>query len=230
MGMEDYSDVILCLISENVPSSEICLMKENRRRLMNTRGHISLAWTVLTPVKDMKKGFVFGYDDESCDVLFRGSELCSRQFSITFNLASGLLLLVNRSKSGTLVGGRKLLSVNQSVVLQHRDIINFGAYRFRVDIPNRGHEQKQFLDNQRRFLGQVLTFMPARVYCKYTTPGYTMKRVGPYLEVCRNRRGFSVLCTKDTGNLYTSKKVCDSAAWANMKQDIRFLRQLSHVR
>lgn len=230
MGMMDYSDLLLRLIPENAFSSQICEMVKNLDRFCEVKGRSALAIRLSGPIEDQKMGFVFGYDEKFCDVLFKKSELGPIHFSITLNPKSGLILLVNRNESGTLVDGTNLNSLNQSIVLQHRSLIKFGIYSFRADIPNRGDQQYQFFNIQRLYLGNLFTRLPAAVYCTYTTPRQTMKNLGPYYVVRQYHKDHLVVCSKEDGNLYTAKRSCNSAAWATLKNEIKLIRKFSHVR
>ena len=231
--MAEYSNLILELIPQNALTSDICRMKENCRRLWKAKSSLALALTFTCPPKNLKTGFAFGHDEQSCDIVFKESELNPRHFNITHNLESGLLLLVNRSESGIIVGKTKLYSVNQSVVLEHLAVIHFGSYRFKVNIPNRGCAQDQFINNQSLYLGFLLFGTPGAVYCKYTTPRHEMKRVGPYLEISQLGRGafgeVSVLCTSDTGDIYVAKKLRGTISGVSIRQEARTLRRLSSV-
>ena len=231
--MADVSDLILRLLPENELSAEMCWEKTNKRRSCEVMGFPALALTFSFPPKDAKRGFIFGHDETCCDVVFKRRDTSRRHFSITFNPDSGLLILVNASICGTIVGRRILSTVNQSRILEHRVIISFGLYRFTVEIPNRRHAQKQFLQIQSLYLGNILSSTPTAVFSRYTTPSFILKKVGPYSEIAQiGKGGFGeilLLCARETGDMYVAKRLHNFKADMDIKQEARALRRLSHV-
>ena len=231
--MEDKSNLILTLVPGNAESVEICRKKENYRRSHEIMGTPVLALTFSCPPKDAKIGFVFGYDDVNCDVKFPKFNTGRVHFIITFNSTSGLLLLANASKSGTMVGTKVLTRFNQSRILEHQEVINFGIYGFIVNIPNRRNAQKQYLRNQGAYLGNMVSLTPALILNKYSTPRRPMNRIGPFSEVCRvGEGGFGevlLLCKRDTGDMYAAKRYLDAPPGMDMRQEAGILCRLSHV-
>ena len=229
----DKSDLILRLVPQNRFSSEICRVKENYNHFCEISGYPLLALRFSYKPKDVKTGFVFGHDKNSCDIIFKEPHTSRRHFSITFNPNSGLILLLNGSTSGTVVGSQLLSSFNQSIVLNHEVLISFGIYRFIVDIPARNHAQERFLHNQSLYLGNMLCNTPTTVFSKVTTPNHAMKKIGPYFEVSQLGEGgfgkLSLLCRRDNGDLFVAKTLHNLHNDKELKYEAWTLGQLSHV-
>ncbi len=93
-------------------------------------------------------GFVFGSDEENCDVLLSktmvGNGISRKHFRIDFNWESGSLLLIDQSSHGTVVdsevtGKHTLRKI--FVPIFNRDSIQAGLVRLRLKIPS--HEAYQ---------------------------------------------------------------------------------------
>lgn len=232
--MIDKSDLILRLLPENTLSSEVCDMRENHDFFNELDGYPVLALRFSCEPKNVQRGFVFGYDRKYCDILFKKPIISRKHFSINFNPKSGLIILVNKSTSGTVVGGKVLHAVDQTKVLDHRVVISFGSYRFVVDIPNRHQAQEKFMENQRLYLGNMHCGLTTVVQSEVTTPNHIMKEIGPYFEVSRLDEGSygetSLFCTRDKGDLFVAKRLIATKGDARIMHEARTLHSLSHVR
>ena len=233
--MSLQSDLILVLYPANKLSSRACSAEENARRSQRMYDQKVLTLKFSCPPKDVKRGFACGRSEENCDLMFSDKSAEPIHFHITYNTSSGLLLVVNDSKKGTLANRSDLKVKGQSRVVEHLMKIKFGSYKLTVLVPKRRGDLDEFLQNQSYYLGSMLNqTTPTAVLSKHTTPGHVMTRVGPYLEVTQLGAGtfgeVVLLCAKTTGKLFAAKRfVAQLTTLAQMKREAATLRRLSHV-
>ena len=144
--------------------------------------------------KNWTRGFVFGTDDEKCDVQLadNGAYHISRQhFYIDFNWDSGFLRLNNNSQNGT---GIRAPSVKASYQMLKRNKNNMhmlhpaeqtkvyvGALEFELSFPDRGKHQREYERNWEIFRGNHRKAVPMinglDIQSKEITP-YMVRREG----------------------------------------------------
>lgn len=123
--------------------------------------------------KNWTRGFVFGTDDEKCDVpLLDNGEyhLSGQHFYIDFNWDSGFLRLNNNSRNGTGIrapsveNGYQMLKHNKNNMhmlhpAEHTKVY-VGALEFELSLPHRGKHQREYEKNWEIFRGKYRKAVP----------------------------------------------------------------------
>ncbi|KAK2763719.1 hypothetical protein FQN54_009335 [Arachnomyces sp. PD_36] len=113
-------------------------------------------------------GFVFGSDEEKCDILLcdePSKDGISRvHFRIDFNWESGALIIIDTSSHGTplqsKVAGRHVLLQNRALPLFSGDTLQAGYVLFTVTIPDRGKYRQCFRKNWEEYYREYKEAIP----------------------------------------------------------------------
>jgi hypothetical protein len=225
-------DTIVRLQSWDEITSLAASSSQNDNRLFREDNGLCIHLCFSLQPKDISKGFVFG-SGEHCDVILRQKNVLSRHFAITFNPASGLLLLENRASSGTMVGDKMILERGQTRLLQDKMRIKCSGLTFISTVPDRGQFHTEYHKKLGKYLGYLLAAGPCVSMSYHSTPILKYKQVGSYLVVEElGNGGFGQVCLLaeiNTGNVYAAKRFKNQKDIAGIKHEIATLKKLSHV-
>ncbi|KAL8935094.1 MAG: hypothetical protein Q9216_005589 [Gyalolechia sp. 2 TL-2023] len=196
------------------------------------------------PPRDITRGFVFGRDEEQCDIVLtdipaHGHQISKTHFRIDFNWESGLPRLVNLSSetcttmlAPSFKHGKQLLryddmaflSPNESTVIQIHD------FKIQISFPVRGQHQHQYERNWQQFCRKRKDLLAPNERSNYRPNQY---RHSPYRFVemlDRDKNGALYKIGDPSGTLYAAKSSYSSDGW-DVKKYIWTIRRLdiNHV-
>ncbi|WEW60892.1 Inactive serine/threonine-protein kinase plk5 [Emydomyces testavorans] len=207
---DDLEFAVLDLHAMNVETARAINNFTNESRLLGGRldriEHLpAIRLSLFVPPRQIPQGFVFG-SGESCDVRIFSNDVAERHFAITFQ-SNGLLLLQNKSTTGTVTGDFTLSYLEQTLVIEHFLMIRCGNIHFEATAPNRGQYQSLYQSNLNSYLGCIFT--GGGTIDSHATPIRARNRIGRYIVLWRLGKGdsgkVSLLVDKHTGHFYAGK-------------------------
>ncbi|KAF3107592.1 hypothetical protein TWF103_005847 [Orbilia oligospora] len=188
------------------------------------------------PPRDIKKGWVFGTNPDTADIVLDKVPGCDqKQFIIGFNHTSGVLILTDCSSSGTLYspdpdkGFTPISLHNQTVVLKERAVINAGEHSLLIFSPQtEGNDiryQKELVEKLgTAFTGTVSPITPSALHLdEELLPEFAIGKVIHRPKTSNYH--VSVITEMSTGGKFIAKVFREGY---DLDQEVEFLKRLQH--